>query len=96
MKRILIALQIAQFLMALTVTTGSFLVKYMVPTPERQDIQSFVSDVGKFKISMNTAPLASQNEPGTTLMLVPCLQTTTEAFASFLGAIYVMALLLFI
>jgi hypothetical protein len=91
MKRTLIALQIAQFIMALTVTTGSFLVGYMVPIPERQDIQSFVSDA-----TMNTVPFASHNEPGAGLMPVPCLQTTTEAFASFLGAIYVMALLLFI
>jgi hypothetical protein len=96
MKRILIALQIVQFIMALTVTTGSFLVKYMIPVPGRQDIRSVASNVGKFKVPMNTVPFTIQNGPETGLMAVPCLQTTTEAFASFLGAIYVMALLLFI
>jgi hypothetical protein len=96
MKGTLIALQIAQFLMVLTVTTGSFLIQYMIPIQERQDIQSFASDVGTFKLPMNTVPFASQMEPGTGLMPVSCLKTTTEAFASFLGAIYVMALLLFV
>ncbi|OJJ97480.1 hypothetical protein ASPACDRAFT_80375 [Aspergillus aculeatus ATCC 16872] len=97
MKRTLIALQIAQFILTLVVTTGSFLTKYMAPMPAGLDYPppgqfafAAAEEVGRFH-------LPGQNGSGTGLMIpVPCLQTTTEAFTSFLGAVYVMALLLVI